>query len=335
MTEVLYLTAEEVADLAEMSDYVEASNDGFRQRGEGADADNPDKSANADDTTSLISYSAALPDSGVMGGYMFSTGEGVDGWYITVLFDDEDGTPLAVLDGGSWNPFKTGSAAGVATDYLARDDIETVGVIGSGSQARAQVEAIDVVRDFDHIQVFSPTREHREDFAAEVAETFDVEATAVDSSKAAVEGADILVSATKASGTVFEGEWLEAGTHVNAVGYERIDAASIQRTTYVCDHEERALDGHSSFTELLSEGEVTEDDYDCELGDIVGGDAVGRTEDDEITLFSSSGTAVETIAGANMLYNRALDAGLGSTVDLTPASEGFSMASFVKAYQRE
>jgi len=334
MTELLYLTAEEVADLAEMSDYVEASRDGFRQRGEGADADNPDKSANADDTTSLISYAAALPDSGVLGGYMFSTGQGVDGWYITVLFNDEDGTPLAVIDGGSWNPFKTGSAAGVATNYLARESIETVATIGSGSQARAQLEAIDVVRDFDRLKVYSPTREHREDFAEEMGETLGIESTAVESSEAAVKGADILVTATKASDPVFDGDWLEPGTHVNAVGLESVDVPSITQSKYVCDHEERALDGHSAFTELLNEGEITEADYDCELGDIVGGDEPGRTSEDEITLFDSSGTAIETIAGAKMLYDRAREEGRGSTTTLTPASEGFVMGSFKKAYQR-
>lgn len=334
MTELLYLTAEEVADLAGMNDYVEASRDGFRQRGEGADADNPDKAANADETTSLISYCAALPDSGVLGGYMFSTGKDVDGWYVTVLFDDEDGTPLAVIDGGSWNPYKTGSAGGVATDYLARDDIETVGVIGSGSQARAQVEAIDAVRDFDHIQVFSPTPKHREDFAAEMTDLLNVEATAVEENKTAVEDADILISATKASDPVFDGEWLEPGTHVNAVGLESIDKRSIERTRYVCDHRERALDGHSSFTELLQENKITEADYDCELGDIVGGDAPGRESEDEITLFDSSGTGIETIAGAKMLYDRAEERGRGSTMSFAPASEGFVMGSFLKAYQR-
>jgi alanine dehydrogenase len=334
MTELVYLTADDVADLADMRDYVEAARDGFRQRGEGAQADNPDRSSNADGSTSLISYCAALPDTGVLGAYLFTTGADVDGWYVTVLFDDDDGTPLAVIDGGSWNPFKTGSAGGVATDYLARETVDTVGVIGSGSQARAQVEAIDVVRDFDHLQVFSPTRAHREEFAAELGDVLDVSTTAVDSARAAVSGADVLVTATKTRDTVFDGKWLEPGTHVNAVGLERIDATSIQRSTYVCDHRERALAGHSSFTELLGAGELAESDYDCELGDVVGGHAPGRVTDDDITLFDSSGTGIETIAAAKMLYDRARTNRRGAPATLTPASEGFVMGSFKKAYQR-
>ena len=333
MTEVRYLTSEDVVDLADINDYVEAAHDGFRQRGEGADADNPDKSANKDSNVAVISYAASLPDDGVLGGYIFSTGDSVDGWYVTTLFDSTDGTPLAIIDGGSWNPYKTGSAGGVGVDVLSRPDVDSIGVIGSGSQARAQLEAINCVREFETVEVFSPTKAHREEFASDMNSSLDARVMAVDSTEEAIADSDILVVATKASGPVFDGDLLEPGMHVNAVGQEKVDVTTIQRGKYIPDHRGRGLSGHSSLAEYIEEGTLSASDLHAELGDVVVGNTPGRESDDDITVFDSSGTGIETIAAGNMLYERALEHDRGSTVTVTPASEGFVMSDFVKAYQ--
>ncbi|WP_135826603.1 ornithine cyclodeaminase family protein [Halorussus ruber] len=330
MTEAVFLTSEEVAGLASPAEYVEAVREGYRQRGEGAPARPRAKLTNADPPGMLTDYSAILPETGAMGGYMYAAGFGEeDAWFMTPLFDAESGEPLALLDGASMNPFKTGAAGAVGTDALAREDAETLAVIGAGSQARGQLRAIDTVRDLESVWVYSPTKESREEFAAEMNEQIDPSVAAVASSAAAVEEADIVVTATTAGDPVFDGDLLAAGTHVTAMGQyhpnkRELDARTIERAKYVPDLRDRVEQDAGSFIAALDEGAISEDHVHAELGEVVAGEAPGRESDEEITVFDSGGTGIETVASAHMLYEKAKDEGLGSEISFAPASEALT-----------
>ncbi|WP_436343729.1 ornithine cyclodeaminase family protein [Natronorubrum sp. FCH18a] len=330
MTETLFLSSDDVDDLATPADYVDVVREGYRQRGEGASAQPRSKFFRADPQGMLTSYAAVLPDTGAMGGYMYSAGFGAgDAWFMTPLFDADSGAPLALLDGASMNPHKTGAAGAVAVDALARGDSETLAVIGSGAQARGQLRATATVREFAEIRVYSPTPENREAFAADFDDDLAADVRPVDSSKAAVSGADVVITATKASEPVFDGDDLEPGTHVTAMGQyspdkRELDATTLERATYVPDLRERATFDSGEFMSALEEGAVTEDDIHAELGEIVAGKEPGRTSDDEITVFDSGGTGIETVAAAYMLYERASEAGLGTTLEFAPASEALT-----------
>jgi alanine dehydrogenase len=330
MTETLFLTSEAVSGLATPAEYVDAVREGYRQRGEGAAAEPRTKLTNPDPPGMLTTYGAILPDTGVMGGYMYAAGFGArDAWFATPLFDAESGEPLALLDGASMNPFKTGAAGAVGVDALARADASSVAVIGSGAQARGQLRATATVRDLDTVWVYSPTKDHREDFAGEMDRRLDASVAAVASSAAAVEGADVVITATTASEPVFDGELLEPGTHVTAVGQydpakRELDETTIERAKYVPDLRERATKDAGSFIAALEAGVVGEDHVHAELGEVVAGVEPGREDDEEITLFDSGGTAIETVAGAYLCYERAVEAGLGETIDFAPASEALT-----------
>ncbi|ELZ07087.1 ornithine cyclodeaminase, partial [Natrinema thermotolerans DSM 11552] len=154
MTETLFLTSDAVDDLATPAEYVDAVREGYRQRGEGAPAHPRSKFLRADPAGMFTSYAAILPETGAMGGYMYSAGFGAgDGWFMTPLFDADSGAPLALLDGASMNPFKTGAASAVGVDELARDDADTLAIIGSGAQARGQLHATATVRDLSLIHI--------------------------------------------------------------------------------------------------------------------------------------------------------------------------------------
>ncbi|WP_255196324.1 ornithine cyclodeaminase family protein [Halorarius litoreus] len=327
MTEVLFLTSEEVRGLAEPAEYVEAVRDGYRQRGEGAAAKPRTKLVNPDPAGMLTGYMAILPETGVMGGYQYAAGFGdVDAHFFLPLFDVESGRPIALLDGASLNPYKTGAVGAVGADVLARPDAEVVAVIGSGAQAKGQLRALDAVRGIATVNVFSPTKDHRESFAATMNDELDAAVAAVPSSDAAVEGADIVITATNATEPVFDGELLEQGTHVTAMGQydpdkRELDATTVANAKYVPDLRERALQDAGSFLLAREEGAVTDDDIHAELGDIVAGNAPGRENRQEITVFDSGGTGIETVAAAAMLYERAKAEGLGQTIDFAPASE--------------
>src|SRR6056297_1753067 len=174
MTDALFLSSADVDDLAEPADYVAVVRDAYRQIGEGAPAEPRTKLLNRDPPGMLTTYAAVLPETGAMGGYTYSAGFGAeDAWFMTPLFDAESGEPLALLDGASMNPFKTGAAGAVAVDALARDDATELAVIGSGAQARGQLATTATVREFEAVRVFSPTAENREAFADEFAERID------------------------------------------------------------------------------------------------------------------------------------------------------------------
>ncbi len=330
MTDALFLTSEEVSGLASPTEYVAAVREGYRQRGEGAPARPRAKLTNADPPGMLTDYSAVLPETGAMGGYMYAAGFAEeDAWFLAPVFDAESGEPLALLDGASMNPFKTGAAGAVGIDALAREDAKTLALLGAGSQARGQLRAAATVRDLDSVWVYSPTKDSRESFAAEMNEQLEPSVAAVASSAAAVEEADVVVTATTASDPVFDGDLLAAGTHVTAMGQyhpnkRELDARTIERATYVPDLRERVMEDAGSFIAAVEEGVVSEDHVHAELGEVVAGKAPGRESDEEITVFDSGGTGIETVAAAHMLYEKARDEGLGSEISFAPASEALT-----------
>jgi alanine dehydrogenase len=330
MTETLFLTSDDVADLATPADYVAAVREGYRQRGEGAPAEPRQKLGNADPPGFLTSYLAILPETGAMGGYTYAAGFGdADAHFFTPLFDAESGAPLALVDGASMNPFKTGAAGAVGVDALARPDASSLAVVGSGAQARGQLRAVATVRDLETVWVYSPTKDHREAFAGEMDRRLDASVAAVASSAAAVEDADVVVTATRASEPVFDGDLLAPGAHVTAMGQyspgkRELDATTIRRSTYVPDLRARTTRDAGSFIHAVEAGVVDEDHVHAELGEVVAGVEPGRQSDDEVTVFDSGGTGIETVAAAFMLYERAVEAGRGRPVDLAPASEALT-----------
>ena len=330
MTAVRMLSSEDVAGLATPAEYVDAVREAYVDRGNGAPAEPRTALVNDEPKGMLTTYGAVLPGVGAMGGYMYSAGFGAgDAWFVTPLFDAESGELLALVDGASMNPYKTGAAGGVAVDALSRSDASSVAVIGSGPQARGQLKATATVRDIETVRVFSPTHEHRTEFATELDEYLDASVTAVADSETAVTDADIVITATNSPEPVFDGENLADGAHVTAMGQynpakRELDTRTIERGTYVPDLEARVTQDAGAFIQAMSEGAVTEDDIHGELGSILVGDVPGRTSDDEITIFDSGGTAIETVAGANLLYEKALEAEIGQTVEFSPASEALT-----------
>ncbi len=330
MTDALFLTSAEVDDLAEPTDYVAAVRDAYRQIGAGAPAEPRTKLINRDPPGMLTTYAAVLPETGAMGGYTYSAGFGAgDAWFMTPLFDADSGEPLALLDGASMNPFKTGAAGAVGVDALAREDATEIAVIGSGAQARGQLATTATVRDFEAVRVFSPTAENRESFAADFDDRIDPDVSAVGSASEALAGADVVITATTASDPVIEDGDVEPGTHVTAMGQyhpekNELPPELVARATYVPDIRDRATQDAGSFLAAVDAGLVDEDHIAADLGAVVAGEHPGRTSDEEVTVFDSGGTGIETVAAAYMLYERALDDGRGETIEFAPASEALT-----------
>ncbi len=259
---------------------------------------------------------------------MYSAGFGdQDAWFPLPLFDARSGELIALIDGSRLNPIKTGAASAVAVDELARENADTLALIGSGRQAYGQFRCIHQVRTLEHVRVYSPTPEHRTAFATHLEDEHGVQAEPCASTQDALDGAGIVVTATRSGEPVFDGRDLEDGTHVTAMGQyhprrREVDARTVARSTYVVDLRERVRQDSGAFLLAQEDGAVGVDHVHAELGAVVAGLAPGRRSSREVTLFDSGGTAIETVAAARYVYDEATREDRGRVVEFEPASEG-------------
>lgn len=206
------------------------------------------------------------------------------------LVDSQTGTPLAIMDGRLITEMRTAAVSAVATKLLASPDAKILAILGTGVQARSHIEALRIVRNFEGIRVWSPTREHTERFAKEVG------ATAM-SAEEAVRGADVIVTATNSKTPLLKGAWLKPGCHVNAIGacrpdWRELDNDAMSNVIFV-DSREGAL--KESGDVILSGTKIY-----AELGEALAGKVPARA--DETTVFKSLGMAVEDVAAAMLVY---------------------------------
>lgn len=240
---------------------------------------------------------------------------------VVVLFEMEHGCPVAILDASEITAIRTAAATGVATRLLAREDATDLAILGSGVQAGTHLEAMRVVRSIDTVRVYSPNVERLERFVTEARERHGVDVTATSSAQAAVDGADIICTTTSAREPVLLGEWIAPGSHINAVGSSvrftrELDTDAVVRSRLFVDRLESALNEAGDFLFPKQEGAIDDDHIVGEIGDILLGKLAGRESPGEITLFKSLGLAVEDLAAADHVYQRAKAEGVGTTVDL-------------------
>jgi ornithine cyclodeaminase len=225
------------------------------------------------------------------------------------------------MDAAEITAIRTAAASGVATRLLAREDAETLAMIGAGVQARTHLEAMLVARPIRDIRVFSPRRDQCERLVRWFESKKDARIEVVSSAREAVEGAAIVCTATSASEPVVEGSWLHPGTHINAVGacmpkVRELDSAAVARSRMFVDCRESAVNESGDFLLALAEGAIGDNAIVAEIGEILAGKHKGRQNDEEITLFNSLGVAVEDLATAHYVAARALDRGVGARVAL-------------------
>jgi alanine dehydrogenase len=236
--------------------------------------------------------------------------------YHVLLYSATDGKLMAMIEADALGQMRTGAASGLATKLLANSGVRTLGVIGSGRQAFAQVAAVCAVRAIEKVSVFSPSTEHRETFARTIERKLAVEAHAVSSGEAAVTDADVVVTITKSAQPVLRANWLKSGAHVNAAGANaaarrEVDAETVLRATVrATDHLEQARMEAGEYRDLIAGGRLKWQDV-VELGDLVTGKAGGRRGPADITLFKSLGIALEDIAFADLICRRAMERGVG------------------------
>ena len=233
-----------------------------------------------------------------------------------LVLDPATGSPKAFMDGASLTAIRTGAGGGLAADLLARKDAKIVGLFGAGVQARAQLQAVMAVREITRVNLISRTQTSAEQLAAEISEWRDAPVVnLVSTPQAVVEDADIVLCATTSATPLFDGNALQPGTHITAVGTFVPEKREVDTTTIRRSHR-IVVDSREACLEEAGDLIIPNAEIDAEIGEIVNGDKQGRQSDDEITFFKSVGVAVQdAVAGAAVLAAAEAE-GFGTVVEM-------------------
>ncbi|MEM1557260.1 MAG: alanine dehydrogenase [Thermoproteota archaeon] len=236
-----------------------------------------------------------------------------------ILIEPETGKPLAIMDGTHITSMRTGAAGGIAAKYLARKDSRIIGMVGAGTQARTQLLALHEVLEIEEVRVCARTVNECEKFSRDM-EHLGLKISIKNNVKEAVKGCDILVTTTPVTQPIVRSEWVSEGMHINAIGAdapgkEELDPEILSRAKVVVDDYDQAC----HFGELnvpISKGLFKREQIYAELGEIVVGRKTGRISEKEITVFDSTGLAIQDLAAAALVYEKSKRLGLINEVEL-------------------
>jgi len=228
---------------------------------------------------------------------------------FVALFDGVTGEPRALLNAGGITAIRTAAVSGVATRLLARQGARTLAILGTGTQGRSHLEAMNAVRTFERVVAWSASGRSLDG------------AESAASAEEAVREADVICTVTASAEPVLERGWLKPGVHINAVGSSipttrELDTATMAAAALFVDRRESTVNESGDYLFPLREGALDESHIRAELGEVLIGTAAGRTSDDEITVFKSLGLAVEDLAAAEHVFARAEAENAGTMVSV-------------------
>lgn len=311
----LFITEADVHELLDMDTAIEAVEESFKQLAV-QHGENVPRSRTKTPGMTLHTMSASAEYLGVAGWKAYTTTPEGARFHIG-LYAIDTGEMLAMIEANYLGQVRTGAASGVATSYMARPDSKIVGVFGSGLQARTQLKAVCAVRDIQYVEVYSRNDENRRRFAEEMSEFCNTEVAPAHAPDTAATEKDIVITATTSKTPLFDGRVLDEGTHLNVIGSNflqktEVDATTVRRADVIaCDSIEQCKREAGDFCEALTE-HATEWALMHELSAIITGHETGRPQNESITLFKSTGLAIEDVAVAAKVLELAKAEGLGS-----------------------
>lgn len=316
---VLYLTEDDVRQILTMELAIEAVETAFRKMAL-EEAFTVPRTRCQTDQTMLHVLPASAKTLGFIGLKAYTTNRRGSRFHVTI-YDGKAGEMVALMQADFLGQMRTGAASAVATKHLARPESATLGVFGSGLQARTQVLGIAKVRQLSRVQVYSPNEQRRVAFAAEMSARCGVEVVPVADPERAARDQDIIVTATTSREPVLKGEWLAPGMHLNVIGSNylgksEIDVEVVRRSKLVViDSKEQGRLEAGDFVAALDQGVLSWADVH-ELGRVIVGRGEGRQSPQDVTLFKSLGIGLEDVAVAGRVFTKAKEAGIGKWLEL-------------------
>jgi alanine dehydrogenase len=316
----LLLTEADVRSLLTMPIALEVVEESLRQQGNGELVLHPRRRIKLPDNALLHYMAAADPVRGFIGMKIYTVARGV-ARFVVPLFRSTTGEMAALIEADALGQIRTGAASGVATKYLANANVRTACIIGTGYQARTQLEAVAAVRRLDRVRAFGRDPERRAKFCGEMSERIGVAVEPTNSGEEAVRDAEIIITATSATKVVLEGEWLAPGMHINAMGANwpqkrELDTAAVALANkIVVDSIEQAKMEAGDLIQAFGEDQSRWNAVQ-ELSQIVAAKTPGRISADQITLFKSNGIATWDLAAAVRVYEMAVARGMGQSIPI-------------------
>lgn len=306
---MLLLKKTPIEDILTMDESIEAVENSLRHMALGKGTDLPRRRIHHANRMIFGLLPASVH--GVMGAYLQTDLERRVHGETIILYSVETGEPLILYQDCSINELRTGAAGGVGVKHFARSDARSVALLGSGPQAKTQLTATLAVRPITNVRVFSPSRERRDAFAREMGPKLKVAIRSVESPREAVDGADIVITATKSQSPVFQGDWLQDGTHITSISNGdknrprgEIDQTTVRKSTPVfITSKETVITNESDIFRAVAGGVITWGEV-REIGQVLLGKVAGRTEAHQITLFKLQGLGIMDIAVGVMAYER-------------------------------
>jgi len=241
---------------------------------------------------------------------------------VVLLFDAQEGLPLALLDGGMLTAIRTASTTAMATDTLARADARSLLLIGCGEEAEHHLAALREVRAFERLQVWGRDGGRAAAFATRMSQRHGRRVEAVSSLEAAVPAADVICTVTSAATPILRGQWLVPGQHVNLVGSAiattaEADGEVVRRSRFFVDYRDAAMAAAGELLEAMRSGIVDASHVRGEIGEVLLGRVPGREAPGDITLYKSLGVTSQDLAAAHLVHAAALEQGVGLDVELS------------------
>lgn len=240
---------------------------------------------------------------------------------LVMVLDSETGTPSAIMDGTRLTALRTGAASGAASKLLARPESKVLALFGAGGTAPDQAEAVMAVRPIEELRIYTPSGDSSAALAADLKQKHPgLKAFAAQSPAQAVQGADVICCATTSTGPVFDPADVKPGAHINGVGsfkpeMKEVPLSGLANVRVYVDSLESAITEAGEVMAALEAGALSKEDL-IELGAALNGDAPGRASEQEITVFKSVGTAVQDVATAQAVLEKAHELGLGTQAEL-------------------
>jgi alanine dehydrogenase len=316
----LLLTENDVRDLLDMPLAMELVEASFQRLADRSGISQPRRRVKLGQK-GLMHYMAAADQADGYAGLKIYTVANRKARFIVPLFKVETGDLLALIEADYLGQMRTGAATGVGTKFMARSDARIAGLIGTGLQARTQLEAMCRARKFEEIRVFGRDQARREAFALAMAAKVRVPVVPVSSAEDAVRGADVVTTCTNSVNPVAEADWFESGVHINAAGVNfahkrELDAETVDRCDVIAA--DSVEDAKIESGELIAAfgDDTSEWARVIELADVVAGKIPGRTSPDQITLFKSNGIAIEDVVVAGRIFEVAQKRGIGREVEI-------------------
>ena len=245
-----------------------------------------------------------------------------EGMGLVIYNDPETGMPLAIMDCAYITKMRTGAATAVGVKYLAGKNTPVLGIIGTGAQAKPQITAINKVRALTTIKAFDIRPDAAAKFKEQITEP-GLHVQIMNNPKDVCLGTDIIVTCTSSSRPIVKEEWLQPGVHITALGADMPHRRELYPGVYACadklvtDIPNQAL-VTGEIMDSITEGSITKEDLNLTLGEIVAGKRGGRNNGNDISIFKSTGMAIQDVAVAKIVYEAAIEKGMGQEISITP-----------------